>query len=153
MNKCSLICSNFLGTIDLLQFIRIRLISLSYQILLILPSHISSMEQMLMSMLMYYRLGCRWRCRLTWPIWYCPYESVIIFFVQLIILAVNRSLSVADEFVASAHLTRFGARLTELGDEQAKYLGLSKAGPFKPNYYRSETATSGNALFVCCLSK
>jgi hypothetical protein len=47
------------------------------------------------------------------------------------------SLPDADELVANTHLTRFGARLTELNDDQAKYLGLSKAGPFKPNYYRS----------------
>ena len=42
----------------------------------------------------------------------------------------------ADEYVASLHLPTFGAHLTELTDEQAKYLGISKTGPFKPNYYR-----------------
>jgi len=41
-----------------------------------------------------------------------------------------------DEFVSSLHLNTFEAHLTELSDEQAKYMGLSKAGPFKPNYYR-----------------
>ncbi|KAL5014509.1 hypothetical protein ScPMuIL_008779 [Solemya velum] len=41
-----------------------------------------------------------------------------------------------DEYVASLHLSAFEAHLTELSDEQAKYLGLNKAGPFKPNYYR-----------------
>uniref|UniRef100_A0A1A9W597 S-adenosyl-L-homocysteine hydrolase NAD binding domain-containing protein n=1 Tax=Glossina brevipalpis TaxID=37001 RepID=A0A1A9W597_9MUSC len=41
-----------------------------------------------------------------------------------------------DEYVASLHLPTFDAHLTELTDEQAKYLGLNKAGPFKPNYYR-----------------
>jgi len=41
-----------------------------------------------------------------------------------------------DEFVASLHLSAFEANLTELSDEQAKYMGLSKSGPFKPNYYR-----------------
>jgi len=41
-----------------------------------------------------------------------------------------------DEYVASLHLPVFDAHLTELTDEQAKYLGLSKIGPFKPNYYR-----------------
>jgi len=41
-----------------------------------------------------------------------------------------------DEYVASLHLPSFDAHLTELTDEQAKYMGLSKAGPFKPNYYR-----------------
>ena len=42
----------------------------------------------------------------------------------------------ADEYVAILHLPTFDAHLTELSDEQAKYMGLSKAGPFKPNYYR-----------------
>ncbi|XP_072937706.1 adenosylhomocysteinase-like 1 isoform X3 [Epargyreus clarus] len=41
-----------------------------------------------------------------------------------------------DEYVASLHLPTFDAHLTELSDEQAKYLGLNKVGPFKPNYYR-----------------
>uniref|UniRef100_A0A8C7A263 Adenosylhomocysteinase like 2 n=1 Tax=Nothoprocta perdicaria TaxID=30464 RepID=A0A8C7A263_NOTPE len=44
--------------------------------------------------------------------------------------------SPADEYVASLHLPTFDAHLTELTDEQAKYLGLNKNGPFKPNYYR-----------------
>ncbi|XP_034541767.1 S-adenosylhomocysteine hydrolase-like protein 1 [Notolabrus celidotus] len=41
-----------------------------------------------------------------------------------------------DEFVASLHLPTFEAHLTELTDDQAKYLGISKHGPFKQNYYR-----------------
>ncbi|XP_037952520.1 adenosylhomocysteinase-like 1 isoform X2 [Teleopsis dalmanni] len=41
-----------------------------------------------------------------------------------------------DEYVAILHLPTFDAHLTELTDEQAKYLGLNKSGPFKPNYYR-----------------
>lgn len=44
--------------------------------------------------------------------------------------------SSSDEYVASLHLPTFDAHLTELSDEQAKYLGLNKNGPFKPNYYR-----------------
>lgn len=44
-----------------------------------------------------------------------------------------------DEYVASLHLPTFDAHLTELSDEQAKYMGLNKAGPFKPNYYRFVT--------------
>ncbi len=43
---------------------------------------------------------------------------------------------VPDEYVASLHLQTFDAHLTELTDEQAKYMGLSKYGPFKPSYYR-----------------
>lgn len=46
------------------------------------------------------------------------------------------SLLSVDEYVASLHLPTFDAHLTELTDEQAKYMGLNKAGPFKPNYYR-----------------
>jgi adenosylhomocysteinase len=41
-----------------------------------------------------------------------------------------------DEKVARLHLGRIGANLTELTDEQAKYLSLSKEGPFKPEHYR-----------------
>uniref|UniRef100_A0A8C6VWZ5 S-adenosyl-L-homocysteine hydrolase NAD binding domain-containing protein n=1 Tax=Nothobranchius furzeri TaxID=105023 RepID=A0A8C6VWZ5_NOTFU len=41
-----------------------------------------------------------------------------------------------DEYVASLHLPMFEAHLTELTDDQASYLGISKHGPFKPNYYR-----------------
>jgi len=29
-----------------------------------------------------------------------------------------------------------GARLTELSDEQADYIGVDKAGPYKPETYR-----------------
>uniref|UniRef100_A0A3Q1FAK3 S-adenosylhomocysteine hydrolase-like protein 1 n=1 Tax=Acanthochromis polyacanthus TaxID=80966 RepID=A0A3Q1FAK3_9TELE len=45
-----------------------------------------------------------------------------------------------DEYVASLHLATFDAHLTELTDDQAKYLGISKHGPFKPNYYRCRHA-------------
>jgi adenosylhomocysteinase len=41
-----------------------------------------------------------------------------------------------DEKVARLHLGRVGAELTELSDEQADYIGVSKEGPFKPEYYR-----------------
>ncbi|XP_056909267.1 S-adenosylhomocysteine hydrolase-like protein 1 isoform X1 [Takifugu flavidus] len=41
-----------------------------------------------------------------------------------------------DEFVASLHLPTFDAHLTELSEEQAKYLGISRSGPFKPHYYK-----------------
>jgi adenosylhomocysteinase len=41
-----------------------------------------------------------------------------------------------DEYVASLHLPAFDAHLTELSEDQARYLGLTKAGPFKPNFYR-----------------
>lgn len=48
---------------------------------------------------------------------------------------------ISDEYVASLHLATFDAHLTELTDEQAKYLGLNKNGPFKPNYYRYSLTT------------
>jgi adenosylhomocysteinase len=41
-----------------------------------------------------------------------------------------------DEKVARLHLGKIGAHLTELTDEQAKYLSLSKEGPYKPDHYR-----------------
>ena len=41
-----------------------------------------------------------------------------------------------DEKVARFHLDALGVRLTKLSDEQAEYLGLDPAGPFKPAHYR-----------------
>ncbi|MDP2449967.1 adenosylhomocysteinase [Polaromonas sp.] len=41
-----------------------------------------------------------------------------------------------DEKVARLHLKKVGAMLTELSDEQAAYIGVSKAGPYKANTYR-----------------
>jgi len=41
-----------------------------------------------------------------------------------------------DEKVARLHLDKIGARLTELSDKQASYLGVEKAGPYKPDFYR-----------------
>ena len=41
-----------------------------------------------------------------------------------------------DEKVARLHLDRIGAKVTELTDEQAEYIGVSKDGPYKPDYYR-----------------
>jgi len=41
-----------------------------------------------------------------------------------------------DEKVASLHLEKVGAKLTTLSNAQAKYLGVDKNGPFKPEYYR-----------------
>jgi len=43
---------------------------------------------------------------------------------------------ILDEKVARLHIEKLGVQLTELTDEQAKYLGVSKQGPFKPEYYR-----------------
>ena len=41
-----------------------------------------------------------------------------------------------DEKVARLHLKKVGATLSELSDEQAAYIGVSKAGPYKANAYR-----------------
>ena len=41
-----------------------------------------------------------------------------------------------DEEVARLHLKKLGAHLTKLTKKQADYLGISPAGPFKPDHYR-----------------
>jgi adenosylhomocysteinase len=41
-----------------------------------------------------------------------------------------------DEKVARLHLDRIDAKVTALTDEQADYIGVSKDGPYKPDYYR-----------------
>ena len=41
-----------------------------------------------------------------------------------------------DEKVATLHLAKLGAKLTELSKEQADYIGVTPQGPFKPEHYR-----------------
>jgi adenosylhomocysteinase len=41
-----------------------------------------------------------------------------------------------DEKVARLHLKRIDAKLTELSDMQAKYIGVPSEGPYKPEHYR-----------------
>ena len=41
-----------------------------------------------------------------------------------------------DEKVARLQLTTLDAALTELSDEQAKYIGVAKTGPYKADHYR-----------------
>jgi adenosylhomocysteinase len=41
-----------------------------------------------------------------------------------------------DEKVARLHLKKVGAKLTQLTDEQAQYIGVPKTGPYKPDSYR-----------------
>jgi adenosylhomocysteinase len=41
-----------------------------------------------------------------------------------------------DEKVARLHLAKLGARLTELSQEQADYIGVPVGGPYKPAHYR-----------------
>ncbi len=41
-----------------------------------------------------------------------------------------------DERVAHLHLAKLGVELTELTDEQARYIGVPKAGPYKNAHYK-----------------
>jgi adenosylhomocysteinase len=41
-----------------------------------------------------------------------------------------------DEKVAMLHLEKIGVKLETLSPDQAKYIGVEVAGPFKPEYYR-----------------
>ena len=41
-----------------------------------------------------------------------------------------------DEKVARLQLSKLSAMLTEMSDEQARYVGLPKEGPYKSDHYR-----------------
>jgi adenosylhomocysteinase len=41
-----------------------------------------------------------------------------------------------DEKVARLQLAKLGATLTQLSAEQAKYIGVAPAGPYKTDQYR-----------------
>ncbi len=41
-----------------------------------------------------------------------------------------------DEKVARLQLKKLNAQLTELSDSQARYIGVEKTGPYKPDHYR-----------------
>jgi adenosylhomocysteinase len=41
-----------------------------------------------------------------------------------------------DEKVARLQLKKLNAQLTELSDTQARYIGVAKSGPYKPDHYR-----------------
>jgi adenosylhomocysteinase len=41
-----------------------------------------------------------------------------------------------DEKVARLHLDKIGVKLTQLRPDQAAYIGVDQAGPFKPDHYR-----------------
>ncbi|MGO8690849.1 MAG: adenosylhomocysteinase [Thermoguttaceae bacterium] len=51
-------------------------------------------------------------------------------------LGVHTLPKLLDEEVARLHLEKIGAKLTQLTSQQAAYLGVPVAGPFKPEYYR-----------------
>ena len=41
-----------------------------------------------------------------------------------------------DEKVAALHLDKLGVKLTALIPAQARYIGVERSGPFKPEHYR-----------------
>ncbi|KAJ8137165.1 hypothetical protein OY671_009622 [Metschnikowia pulcherrima] len=41
-----------------------------------------------------------------------------------------------DEKVAASHLEKSGVKSSKLSPKQAAYIGVSEAGPFKPDHYR-----------------
>eukprot|EP00435_Cladocopium_sp_Y103_P077745 s1_g1484.t1 len=41
-----------------------------------------------------------------------------------------------DEKVATLHLEKLGVKLTTLSEDQADYIGVPQAGPYKPDHYR-----------------
>jgi adenosylhomocysteinase len=51
-------------------------------------------------------------------------------------VGVHRLPKLLDEKVARLHLDALGIELTELSSDQARYIGVSKTGPFKPEHYR-----------------
>lgn len=51
-------------------------------------------------------------------------------------LGVHRLPKALDEKVARLHLDALGVRLTELSKDQAEYIGVDVAGPYKPEHYR-----------------
>jgi len=51
-------------------------------------------------------------------------------------VGVYRLAKYLDEEVARLHLEKIGVKLTQLTDDQAKYLDVSVGGPYKPEHYR-----------------
>jgi len=51
-------------------------------------------------------------------------------------IGVYRLPKIIDEEVARLHLDKLGVKLTELTEEQSEYIGVPKAGPYKPEHYR-----------------
>jgi adenosylhomocysteinase len=51
-------------------------------------------------------------------------------------IGVHRLDKELDEEVARLHVDQLGGRLTELTADQADYIGVPAAGPFKPEHYR-----------------
>ncbi|QGU03918.1 adenosylhomocysteinase [Corynebacterium comes] len=49
---------------------------------------------------------------------------------------VHRLPKILDEKVARIHVEALGGRVTELSKQQAEYIGVDVAGPYKPEHYR-----------------
>ena len=49
---------------------------------------------------------------------------------------VYRLPKILDEKVARIHVEALGGQITELTKEQAEYIGVDVAGPYKPEHYR-----------------
>lgn len=76
--------------------------------------------------------GCCWFPHTHFSLWTVTFwtnRTVLMFLSQCFVFQL-------DEAVAAAHLDKLSVKLTKLSDKQAKYLGLSRDGPFKPDHYR-----------------
>ena len=56
--------------------------------------------------------------------------------VKIIPIAYTRYQNICDEKVARLHLEKIGVKLTKLEKDQADYIGVNEAGPFKSDSYR-----------------
>jgi len=72
----------------------------------------------------------------------CSFSNQVIAQIELFANTANYPTGVyvlpkhLDEKVARLHLDALGVKLTKLSDEQADYIGVDPAGPFKPEHYR-----------------
>jgi adenosylhomocysteinase len=72
----------------------------------------------------------------------CSFSNQVLAQVELFTKTADYPLGVyvlpkrLDEMVARAHLDALGVKLTPMSDEQAEYLGVDPAGPFKSDQYR-----------------
>ena len=65
-----------------------------------------------------------------------PLVRPLRFLRALRILRLFRAGMLFNRRVARLHLAKVGAKLTELGSDQAEYIGVKPEGPFKPEHYR-----------------
>ena len=55
---------------------------------------------------------------------------------QMLDLAAEKRGEPPTPTVARLQLTKLNAQLSSLTDEQARYIGVDKSGPYKPDHYR-----------------